>query len=134
MKSKKANFCITVYLYEVNEFFQKGMIFLENYKNWISFKFTKTHNIRHMIKSLFKSMCGLHDFRSKSHSYNRSNSGSSADNVRFTYNFSLILSQCTISQLFIACLLYFTNQESTFRLMITFLLLLTNLGLLEKFF
>ena len=107
-KSKGANFCISVYHHirqvVVQNFFQKGLIFPENGKNWISFVFTVLP-IYVMIKSLLihMSVCGrvvkLPDLRPSLTSHNRPITGSSPDGARLTEAiiFSLIFNQCTVS-------------------------------------
>ena len=94
-------------------FFQQSLIFLENDKNWFSYVFTmlpKHIKIKSSLK--YKSVCGRvvkpSGLSTTLTSYNRSIRGSSLDGARFThhffvYNFEL----STVSQLFIADLLYF---------------------------
>ena len=71
-------------------FFQQGLIFLENDKNWFSFVFTvlpKHIKINSLLK--YKSVCGgvvkPSGLSTALSSYNRSTRGSSLDGARFTH-------------------------------------------------
>ena len=93
----------------VQEFFQQGLIFLESDKNWFSFVFTvlpKHIKIKSPLK--YKSVCGRvakpSGVSTTLSSHNRSIEGSSLNSPII---FSIILNKNTVSQLFIADLLYF---------------------------
>ena len=81
----------------VQKFFQQGLIFLKNDKNWFSFVFTvlpKHINIKLSLN--YKSVCGRvvkpSGLSTALSSYNRSITGSSLDGAQFIYHsFSIIL-------------------------------------------
>ena len=76
----------------VKGFFQQGVIFLENDKNWFYFVFTvlpKRIKIKSPLK--YKSVCGRvvkpSGLSTALSSFNRSIRGSSLDGARFTHHF-----------------------------------------------
>ena len=93
-----SEFCMSVYHHirqlVAQEFFQQGLIFLENDKNWFSFVFTVLPNhikIKSPLK--YKSVCGRmvmpSGLSTALASHNRSITCSSLDGARFTQHFFL---------------------------------------------
>ena len=104
----------------VKDFFQQGMIFLENDRNWLSFVFTvlpKHIKIKSPLK--YDSVCvrvvkpsGLSSALS---SYYGSITGSSLEGARFTHHFFSCDFELysNVSKIFIADLLYFNISYYT---------------------
>ena len=108
-------------------FFQQGMIFLENDKNWFSFVFTvlpKHIKIKSPLK--YDSVCGRavkpSGLSSALSSFYRSITGSSLNGARFTIFFPVILNCIVLSPSF-SLLIYYISLYH-----IILLPLLTDLG------
>ena len=109
-------------------FFQQGMIFLENDKNWFSFVFTvlpKHIQIKSPLK--YDSVCGRVvkplGLSSALSSYYRSITGSNLDGTRFTHHFfSVVLNYIVQSPSFSLMIYYISLYH------IILLPLLTDLG------